>query len=265
MSQRLRGKVAFITGASSGIGAATAQRFAAEGATVVLCARNADKLATVADRISATGGKVSTEVCDVGDFDRYVQALDSAAQRHGRLDVLVNNAMYTGMGTIAEQPLHEWQRNFRINADAVFVAMQAAFRLMPRTGGGSIVNVSSIAGIRAMGYMAAYSASKAAMIQLSAVAAIEGAPLGIRVNTVIPGGVDTGALRESYGGNEAWARVTAASIPAGRFGRPDELANAILFLASDESSYVTGTSLCVDGGKAVQAYMPGPPEPPANA
>jgi len=265
MAERLRGKVAFLTGASSGIGAATAQRFAAEGATVVLCARNADKLAQVAERIARAGGKTSTAICDVGDFDRYVEALDAAAQRHGRLDVLVNNAMYTGMGLLAEQSLAEWQRNFRINTDAVFVSMQAAFRLMPPTGGGSIVNVSSIAGIRAASYMAAYSASKAAMIQLSAVAAIEGAPLGIRVNTIIPGGVDTEALRESYGGNEAWVRVSTAAIPAGRFGRPDELANAILFLASDEASYVTGTSLSVDGGKAVQAYFPGPPDPATNA
>ena len=134
MAERLRGKVAFLTGASSGIGAATAQRFAAEGATVVLCARNADKLAQVTERIARAGGKTSTAICDVGDFDRYVEALDAAAQRHGRLDVLVNNAMYTGMGLLAEQSLAEWQRNFRINTDAVFVSMQAAFRLMPPTG-----------------------------------------------------------------------------------------------------------------------------------
>ena len=97
MAERLHGKVTFVTGASSGIGAATAQRFAAEGATVVLCARSADKLVAVADTIARSGGRVSTAVCDVGEFDRYTEALDAAAQRHGRLDVLVNNAMYTGM------------------------------------------------------------------------------------------------------------------------------------------------------------------------
>jgi meso-butanediol dehydrogenase / (S,S)-butanediol dehydrogenase / diacetyl reductase len=259
MAERLRGKVAFITGASSGIGAATAARFAAEGATVVVCARRADKLSSVIVAIERAGGRASAQACDIGDFDAYVRALDATAQRHGRLDVLVNNAMYTGMGLLADQPLADWQQNFRINADAVFVSMQAAFRLMPKNGGGSIVNISSICGIRAIAYTAAYSASKAAMIQLSAVAAIEGAPLGIRVNTVIPGGVDTEATRDSYGGNEAWARAAAAAVPAGRFGRPDELANAILFLASDESSYVTGACLSVDGGKAVQLHVPGPP------
>jgi meso-butanediol dehydrogenase/(S,S)-butanediol dehydrogenase/diacetyl reductase len=264
MGDRLRGKVAFITGASSGIGAATAQRFAAEGATVVVCARRADKVAGVVERIEANGGRAYAEVCDVGDFAAYTRALEQTAERHGRLDVLVNNAMHTGMGLIADQSLADWHANFRTNTDSVFVSIQAAFRLMPRHGGGSIVNVSSIAGIRAMGYMAAYSASKAAMIQLSAVAAIEGAPLGIRVNTIVPGGIDTEALRESYGGNEPWIRASEAAIPAGRFGRPDELANAILFLASDESSYVTGTCLSVDGGKAVHLHVPGPPPASTN-
>jgi meso-butanediol dehydrogenase/(S,S)-butanediol dehydrogenase/diacetyl reductase len=264
MADRLSGKVAFITGASSGIGAATAQRFAAEGATVVVCARRAEKLASVVDGIERAGGKAWVQACDIGDFDAYVRALDATAACYGRLDVLVNNAMYTGMGLISDQPLADWHQNFRVNTDAVFVSMQAAFRLMPRNGGGSIVNVSSICGIRAIPYMAAYSASKAAMLQLSAVAAIEGAPLGIRVNTVIPGGVDTEAMRDGYGGNEAWQRAAAAAVPAGRFGRPDELANAILFLASDESSYVTGASLSVDGGKAVQMHVPGPPTESAH-
>jgi NAD(P)-dependent dehydrogenase (short-subunit alcohol dehydrogenase family) len=174
--------------------------------------------------------------------------------------VLVNNAMHTGMGLIADQSLADWQQNFRINTDAVFVSIKAAFRLMPQNGGGSIINVSSIAATRAMGYMSAYSASKAAMIQLSAVAAMEGAPLGIRVNTIVPGGIDTEALRDSYGGNEPWIRASEAAIPAGRFGRPDELASAILFLASDESSYVTGVCLPVDGGKAAHLHVPGPPQ-----
>jgi NAD(P)-dependent dehydrogenase (short-subunit alcohol dehydrogenase family) len=103
------------------------------------------------------------------------------------------------------------------------------------------------------------------MIQLSAIAAIEGAPLNIRVNTVIPGGVDTEAMRDSYGGNADWAQAVAAAVPLGRFGRPDELASAILFLASDESSYVTGACLSVDGGKAVQMHVPGPPLMATNA
>jgi NAD(P)-dependent dehydrogenase (short-subunit alcohol dehydrogenase family) len=265
MSGRLGGKVAFVTGAGTGIGAATARRFAAEGATVVLCARNATRLEAVAAEIAAARGRAFVHACDVGDFDALVRALEATAERHGRLDVLVNNAMFGGMGALAELPLADWQRNFRINSDAVFVATQAAFRLMPKNGGGSIVNISSICGIRAVGYTAGYSASKAAMIQLSAVAAIEGAPLGIRVNTVIPGAVDTEAMRASYGGNDAWAQAVAAAIPAGRNGRPDELASAILFLASDESSYVTGACLNVDGGKAAQLYVPGPPLQATNA
>jgi NAD(P)-dependent dehydrogenase (short-subunit alcohol dehydrogenase family) len=265
VSGRLSGKVAFVTGAGSGIGAATAQRFGVEGARVVLCARNAERLERVAAAIVQNGGKAEVAACDVGDFDALQAALDRTASRHGRLDVLVNNAMFGGMGALADLPLADWQRNFRINCDAVFVAMQKAFQLMPRSGGGSIVNISSICGIRAVGYTAGYSASKAAMIQLGAVAALEGAPLNIRVNTVIPGAVDTEAMRDSYGGNDAWSQTVAAAIPFGRFGRPEELANAILFLACDESSYVTGACLSVDGGKAVQMHVPGPPLQQTNA
>jgi NAD(P)-dependent dehydrogenase (short-subunit alcohol dehydrogenase family) len=217
MAERLRGKVAFITGASSGIGAATAARFAAEGATVVVCARRADKLSSVIDAIERAGGKASAQVCDIGDFDAYVRALDATAKRHGRLDVLVNNAMYTGMGLLADQPLADWQQNFRINADAVFVSMQAAFRLMPQNGGGSIVNVSSICGIRAIAYTAAIGVG-AAMISLGR-GQIEARRRHPR-EYCDPGRRRHRATRDSYGGNEARARAAAAAVPAGRFGRP---------------------------------------------
>lgn len=248
MADRMQGKVAFVTGGGSGIGAATAQRLAQEGATVVVCGRRREPLDAVVAGIVAAGGKAEAVVADVSDEAGFTAALEAAAQRHGRLDVLVNNAMAYTWGSIEEMSTADWRANFATSVDGTFWGTRTALRLM-KGKGGAIVNVSSICGQLGTPWMAGYSAAKAAVDNFSRAAAAEGAPHGIRVNVVIPAVVETPATAGMLA-DEASRRNTERLIPMGRVGQPEELANAILFLASDEASYITGASLPVDGGRS---------------
>lgn len=248
MAGRMQGKVAFVTGGGSGIGAATAQRLAQEGATVVVCGRRREPLDEVAAGIVAAGGKAEAVVADVSDEAGFTAALEAAAQRHGRLDVLVNNAMAYTWGSIEEMSTADWHANFTTSVDGTFWGTRTAMRLM-KGKGGAIVNVSSICGQLGTPWMAGYSAAKAAIDNFSRAAAAEGAPHGIRVNVVIPAVVETPATAGMLA-DEASRKNTEKLIPMGRVGKPEELANAILFLASDEASYITGASLPVDGGRS---------------
>ncbi len=248
MADRMQGKVAFVTGGGSGIGAATAQRLAQEGATVVVCGRRREPLDAVVAGIVAAGGKAEAVVADVSDEAGFTAALEAAAQRHGRLDVLVNNAMAYTWGSIEEMSTADWRANFATSVDGTFWGTRTAMRLM-KGKGGAIVNVSSICGQLGTPWMAGYSAAKAAVDNFSRAAAAEGAPHGIRVNVVIPAVVETPATAGMLA-DEASRRNTERLIPMGRVGQPEELANAILFLASDEASYITGASLPVDGGRS---------------
>lgn len=249
---RLDGKVAFVAGASSGIGRATVKRFAAEGATVVFCARRAELLRSLEAEIAAEGGKGYGQVLDIGDFGAYTGALEKTAEQHGSLDVFVHNAMYGSFRMLEATSIEEWQANFRINADAAFAATMASIRIMKPRGQGSIVNIATIAAVRSVPGLGAYAASKAALISMSKTAAIEAAAANIRVNIVIPGVIDTESMRGSFGNDPNIAAAAAQTIPMRRFGAPEELAAAVLFLASDDASYVTGHSLLVDGGKNAQ-------------
>jgi meso-butanediol dehydrogenase/(S,S)-butanediol dehydrogenase/diacetyl reductase len=244
----MQGKVAFVTGGGSGIGAATAQRLAQEGATVVVCGRRREPLDEVVAGIVAAGGKAEAVVADVSDEAGFTAALEAAAQRHGRLDVLVNNAMAYTWGSIEEMSTADWRANFATSVDGTFWGTRTAMRLM-KGKGGAIVNVSSICGQLGTPWMSGYSAAKAAIDNFSRAAAAEGAPHGIRVNVVIPAVVETPATAGMLA-DEASRRNTEKLIPMGRVGQPEELANAILFLASDEASYITGASLPVDGGRS---------------
>jgi NAD(P)-dependent dehydrogenase (short-subunit alcohol dehydrogenase family) len=253
MSKRLQGKIAFVTGAGSGIGEATALRFAEEGATVVLCGRRVEPLQGVQEKIIGSGGNAEIAVADVSDEQAYVSALEATAQRHGRLDILVNNAMAYTWGGIDTMSTADWHANFATTVDGTFFGTRTAMRLMKEQGGGSIVNIASICGLFGTAWMAGYSAAKAAVINFSRAAASEGAPNNIRCNVIIPGVVDTPATAGMLG--DAKARTnTEKVIPMKRVGLPVELANAILFLASDEASYVTGASLAVDGGRGSDLY-----------
>ena len=248
MTACLQHKIAFITGGGSGIGAATAERFAEEGARVVICGRRREALDAVVARIHAAGGQAEAVVADVSDEAGFTAALEDCARRHGRLDILVNNAMAYTWGPIEAMSSADWQANFTTSVDGTFWGTRSAMKLM-KEGGGAIINLSSICGTLGTPWMAGYSAAKAAVINFSRAAAAEGAAHGIRVNVVIPAVVETPATAGMLSDPAAKAN-TEKLIPMGRVGQARELANAILFLASDEASYITGAALPVDGGRS---------------
>lgn len=248
MTGRLQGKVAFVTGGGSGIGAATAGRLAQEGATVIVCGRRQGPLDEVVGQIAAAGGKAEAVVADVSDEAGFTAALEAAAKRHGSLDILVNNAMAYTWGSIEEMSTADWHANFSTSVDGTFWGTRTAMRLM-KGKGGAIVNVSSICGSLGTPWMSGYSAAKAAIDNFSRAAAAEGAPHGVRVNVVVPAVVETPATAGMLA-DETSRKATEKLIPMGRVGRPEELANAIVFLASDEASYITGATLPVDGGRS---------------
>lgn len=247
MNKRLEGKIAFVTGGGTGIGAATAERFAQEGATVVICGRRQGPLDEMVAKITAAGGKAEAMIVDVGQEAQIVGALEQTAQKHGGLDILVNNAMAYTWGGIESMSTQDWRANFTTSVDGTFWGTRTALKLMK--SGGSIVNLSSICGTLGTSYMSGYSAAKAAIINFSRAAAAEGALAGVRVNVVIPAVAETPGTAGMLA-DEASRKNTEKLIPMGRVGQPVELANAILFLASDEASYVTGAALPVDGGRS---------------
>jgi len=250
----LSGKTAIVSGGSDGIGRAIAEKLASEGAHVVICARNPEKLDNVVKAITAQGGSCEATVQDVSDAQGYAEMISNMAKDKG-LDILVNNAAHVGMGMISETNLEAFQQNFRVNMDAPYLGTQAAMANMGDKGG-SIINISSVNGDRAMQGMSGYGASKAALTHFTRNAAMEGAPQGIRVNVVTPGPIMTPATKAWFDHDPDAGAAIAAANPMGRIGTPEEVANVVHFLASDAASYVTGASIPVDGGKANELYVP---------
>jgi NAD(P)-dependent dehydrogenase (short-subunit alcohol dehydrogenase family) len=253
---RVEGKVALVTGAASGLGAASARRLALEGAKVVLTDVSVDAGRTVADQIHDAGGVADFVAHDVSSQSDWERVVAGALGRFDRLDVLVNNAGVSGgLQELMTLEYESWRHTLSVNLDGVFLGMRYAGPAIARSGGGSIINISSILGKVGMPGAAAYSASKGGVTLLTKAAALEWAPLGIRVNSVHPGFIDTpmvsGALQEVDNANE-FRDVIISRHALGRFGVPREIADAVLFLASDESSFMTGSEVVVDGGYTAQ-------------
>jgi len=248
----MNGKVALVTGASSGIGRATAEAFAARGAKVIAAARRADELATLVTAIEARGGKaisVPTDVSVAADVERLVV---QTIETFGRLDFAVNNAGFEGtVEPITDCAEELWDRVLGTNLKGTFLCMKYEARAMLEAGhGGAIVNVGSINSFLGFPGFSPYVASKHGMIGLTTSVSAELAPKGIRVNIVCPGIIDTPMHRRGRElfGDAAYDQVLQQSVHSRRAGRPQEIANCILFLCSDEASYITGTALTSDGG-----------------
>ena len=242
-------KVALVTGAARGIGLATAKRFLADGWRVALLDIDADTLrcAHAAMAASSAGSNETMAIhCDVADRDGVGKAFAALAQKFGRLDALVNNAGIAVFKPILDVSYEDWSRVLAVNLTGPFLCTQAAAPLMRDSGGGAIVNITSISGLRASTLRAAYGTSKAALAHLTQQQAIELAALGIRVNGVAPGPVDT-AMAKAVHTPEIRAAYHDA-IPLNRYGLEEELAEAIFFLCSDRASYITGQTIAVDGG-----------------
>ena len=249
---RVAGKVAIVTGAASGIGRAAAELLAAEGARVVL----ADVAETGRQVADAIGGDATFVRTDVTSTTEVRALVDGTVDRWGRLDVLVNNAALAIGGSAAEISEDDWQRVLDVNLSGVWRGMRFAIPHMLEAGGGSIVNVSSVQSLVGFVGWAGYAASKGGINALTQQAAVEYAPRGIRVNAIIPGTILTGmneGILEETDDPDALMAGWVAMHPIGRIGMPEEVAPAILYLASDGSAFVTGTLLRVDGGMVVKA------------
>ncbi len=239
MAGSLHGKIALVTGGISGIGAAIAAVFAAEGAKVIAADINASSK-TIGDE------SIAPIWCDVAQQDSCNGLADAIKQRHGRLDILVNSAGIGADLSFLDTPVDVFDRVYSVNLRGTFLIGQAAARLMCDGGAGSIVNLSSVSGMRGNLGRAAYGASKAGVVLLSQVMAVELASKGIRVNVISPGPIETplAAAVHDQAIRDAWGRF----VPMRRYGQPDEIASAALFLSSDAASYITGQVLAVDGG-----------------
>lgn len=279
MVGRVEGKVALITGGASGIGEATAMRMHEEGAKVIVVDINRENALKVAENINAKGGSASAFIADVADEEATKAMIQHAVDTFGQLDILHNNATALEVGAVKDLTLEGWNKTLAVNVTAPFLATKHALPVMIEQGGGAIVNTASISGTGGDYGMSAYNAGKAAVINFTRSAAIENARFGVRMNCVCPGAIDTPAIQSMTGARqEALPHVSLAgkgelpklsaeasqyarermmnAHPIGRLGLPIEIANTVLFLASDEASFITGAAYIVDGGLTAHTGLP---------
>lgn len=244
---RLKDKVALISGASRGIGAAVARLFATEGARVIVTDIRDNEGRHIEDLIHKDGGQAVFLKLDVTNEEQWQYAVNEAAQRFGKLDVLVNNAGMYQRATLDQTSVQDWDQIMELNTKGVFLGCRAVIPIMQRARSGCIVNMSSVSGLTGGSYSTAYNASKGAVRLLTKSIAVQYARDGIRCNSVHPAPAETDMLIDVFPDPQSRA-ARIAEIPLGRFATTQEIAYCVLFLASDESSYVTGSELVVDGG-----------------
>lgn len=249
-ARRLEGKVALITGAARGQGESEARLFGAEGASLVVTDVRDDLLKELCGELGKADVPVVAVHLDVSSETEWSDAVAQVERAFGRLDVLVNNAGILTMAGVEDTTVDQWNRIIAVNQTGAWLGMKHSIPLMRRSGGGSIINISSVYGMIGSGAATAYQGTKGAIRVLSKTAAVQYAPEGIRVNSIHPGVIDTVMLEEEVPAE--FMPVLIASTPLGRMGRPEEVAYGALYLASDESSFVTGSELVIDGGYIAQ-------------
>jgi len=247
----LTGKVALITGASKGIGEAMARLFAAQGATVVINSRKQEELDAVAESIRAAGGSCTPIAANTGNMSSCQQLIQQALEKHGNIDILVNNAAANPVfGPIAETEEWAFDKIMQVNVKAPFELSKLVYPVMKANGGGSIINVSSVAGLISDHGLGMYAISKAALNMLTKVTAKEWGKDGIRVNAICPGWIKT-KFSEARWQDENWVKQLQITLPAGRMGTVEEIACLALFLVSDAAGYCTGAVYMADGGLTI--------------
>jgi NAD(P)-dependent dehydrogenase (short-subunit alcohol dehydrogenase family) len=265
MAGRVEGKVALVTGGASGIGRGCAERLAQEGATIVVTDLQDEKGAQTVAAIEAMGGKASYLHHDVTTEQAWIDAIAAVKAQHGRLDILVNNAGIGIGGSVLTMSLADFQKQTAVNLDGVFLGVKHSIPLMRENGGGSIINMSSVAGLKGSAILAGYCATKGGVRLFTKAVAMECAAAkdGVRVNSVHPGIIETPIWDTIVGTGEigdnarpprgaALDAMSAEGVPLGVKGYPEDIANGVLWLASDESRYVTGAELVIDGGLSVK-------------
>lgn len=256
MDRIVQGKVAVVTGAGAGIGRACARRLAAGGARVVVSDIDTRTAAETVQLIRAAGGEAHAVIADVGERAQVFDLIAQAQDWYGDLDIVVNNAAAVLYAPLIDMEEDAWQRTLQVTLSGAFYGTQAALRAMVARGKGAIVNISSGAALSGEPGLGAYSAAKAGVINLTKTAAAENARHGVRVNAVLPGATATQGLLAGVESSPFPERAWTCQIPAQRFGQPDEIANAVLFLASPLSTYVNGAALVVDGAVSARTAAP---------
>ena len=252
-SRRLNGRVAVVTGAASGIGKASAIRFASEGATVVVVDVRADRTQRCIDEILAQGGKAMALAVDVSDPAQIESMITTTVSTYGRLDVLFNNAAITRIGDAVDLALDDWNLIWNTNVTSIFLAAKFAMPFL-RERGGSIISTSSTSGLAADSNQVAYAATKAAVIGLTRALAVDHGADGVRANCICPGITLTPPLKRALT-DSSLTEIAAHAQPMGRMAQPEEIADVALWLASDESSFVNGQAIVVDGGMTARSHF----------